>query len=319
MALPFITAKFLAGAKLESTWGTAETVASEDIDTRIRDLSFSTEIDAYVRNFASGRHSKASAIMGKRRGTVTFTYDMAAGSGLGVAPKAAKFFKMCGATETVVATTSVSYTPDATKDATSGTMAFCMVPVSGNAIIVTMKGCMGNCVITLSDLGEPLKAVFTFTGALVSVADGSALALTSPDTSVPPGSVGSTITMASEVQRIGTFELDFGNDVQLKYDPADTTGYLGAYIASRNPVLRIDPQIDLMANDAVWTRWSTGAEGVFSFKTPASNGIAWTVSAPKAQLITLGNGDRNGEAIWTQEYELHESSGNDEWTLLLSA
>ncbi len=204
-------------------------------------------------------------------------------------------------------------------DAASMSAAFYFTPPTGNALIVSVKGWMGNGKVMMDDLGQPLYAEFDGKGCLVGIADGALIALTSPDTSIPPAVIGVAITLNSVVQRIGKFELDFGNDVQLKYDPADTSGYIAAYIAKREPRLRINPQTALLATDPVYTRWQLGAAYVFSLATATSSGVKWTVAAQKAVLLTLKPAERNGEAIWEQEHQLIETSGNDEWSITQSA
>lgn len=320
--MTFIRAKRIAAIDLEGTSGTAESTADADFNIRLRDIEFDPEIEMYLRPFASGRHSVASAIPGKRKASVTFKYDMACGAAAGTAPLARKLFLACGATETVTASTSVAYTPLATNDEGSGvtaTIKVMEIPTSGNALIYTIKGAMGNMVVTMDDLGQPLVASCTFTGAFVSIADGTALVLTSPDTSVPPAVLAATITHASTAQKIGKFELDFGNEIQLDYAPAEATGYLAAYISNRMPKLSINPKAELVATNAHYTRWAAGTEAAFSLVTAASGGLKWTIAASKAQLITNKVGDRNGSVIFDQQYDLHETSGNDEWSITQSA
>lgn len=320
--MTFIKPKRRMAIALETTSGTAIATADATMNIRVREIEFDPEIEAYLRPFASGRHSFASAVMGKRKATVTFKYDMACGAAVGTAPTARKLFLACGALETVTASTSVAYTPLATNDEGDGVTATIRVyetPTSGNSLIYTMKGCMGNCVLTMDDLGQPLVASFTFVGAFVSIADGTASVLTSPDTSVPPAILGATITHASEVIRIGKFSLDFGNEIQLDYAPAEATGYMAAYISARAPKLSIDPKTELLATQAHYTRWAAGTQAAFSLASAASAGVRWTVSAPAAQLMTNKIADRNSAVIFDQQYDLQESAGNDEWRILQSA
>ncbi len=320
--MTFITPKRVLAGKLESTSGTAIAVASADCDTRVREISFNPEIEAYLRPFASGRHSVAGAVMGKKKATVTFKHDLDLGAAAATPSLASKFFKCCGALETIVSVTSVAWTPLATQDEGTGytmTIVIQETATSGNCLLYTMKGCMGDFELVMDDLGQPLYAQFTFTGAFVSITDASAVVLTSPDTSVPPAVIGVAITNNSVVQPIGKFKLSAGNDVQMDYDPSDATGYKAAYIAGRAPKLAIDPKAQLIATDPAYTRWAAGTEAAFSMVTAASGGLKWTVTAPKAQLIALKIADRNKSVIFDQTLDLHESAGNDEWSIKQSA
>ena len=319
--MPFIAVKRIMAIKAETTRGTAISVAAADFDMRLRDITIDTEIESYDRPFASGSHSRASAVMGKKKATVTCKYDMALGASVAVSPKARKLFIASGAEEIVTPSTSVLYRPNAGNDDVTGvtyTIKVMEIASSGNCIIRTVKGAMCNIVLE-GELGQPLVANCTFVGAYVGDADGAAIAITSPDTSVPPSIIGATITVATIPQKISKFSLDFGNQVELEMDPADSTGYLAAYISGRQPKLTIDPQASLLATDPVYTRWAAGTESAFSMTTATSSSMKWTVSATKAQLITNKPADRNGAIIYQQEYQLHESGGYDEWGILQSA
>lgn len=318
----FVNAKRIMALKLESTSGTAIAVADADFDNRLFDIQVDAEIEYWMNEFASGRHSMAGGVMGKKKVSIQCKAAMNLAAAADTAPKLGKLFKVCGALETINTSTSVVYTPSAVKDegnSITATIKIVFVATSGNALILTAKGCMGNCVISMDDLGKPLVAAFTFVGAFVSIADGTALVLTSPDTSIPPAIIGSAVTAAAAAQQIGKFSLDFGNEVQLDYDPSDTTGYLAAYISKRRPKMMMDPKTKLVASDAHYTRWAAGTESVISVATAVVGGFKWTVGAPKAQLKANKFADRNDEIVYDQEFELHESSGNDEWTLTQSA
>lgn len=317
-----VNAKRMMAMKLEATSGTAETLADADCDLHFFDITVDAEIEHWVNQLATGRHSFAVSPMGKRKITIGAKHAMRLGAAAATPPKLSKAFKTCGQTETVVASTSVAWTPDALKDEgnnVTATIKIYYVANSGNSVIVTAKGCMGNCVVSMDDLGQPLVASFTFTGAFVGITDGAALTVTSPDTSIPPAIIGSAITTAAVPQQIAKFSLDFGNDIQIDYDPADVTGYSAAYIAKRIPKWMMDPKMKLLTVDAHYTRWSAGTEAVLSLATAVVGGLKFTVSAPKGQLVGNKMADRNEAGTFDQEYELHENTGNDSHAILQSA
>ncbi len=421
MSVPFITAKNFLAIKRETTWGTKNLPLAADFNIRLRELSIDLNILMYKRPFASGRHSSATPIPGRRDAPIKFRMDMCCGATAGTPSLQGKVLESCGALETtkvifsgplvtsnvingtvngvalspttfatdsattlaaigvkivaalaaltptVVATAVVSgnalyitrTTPNAivaltafvvtlgasqatatykvdynpqggidpttaaitSMDIASSTMVFYYTPPSGQAKLLTVKGAMGNAVITMDDLGQPLFADCEFKAAFVSDTTSDLIAMTSPDTSIPPATTGAVVSKGGVTQRIGKFALDFGNDVQLKLDSsdADGTGYRGAYIASRHPKLTINPQMDLRANDPVIDNWIAGTAVAFSFATGTSGGLKETITAPQAVLVSNKPADRNGESIWEQEYDLVESVGNDEWLLSQSA
>jgi len=321
--VPFIRAKNFIAVKAETTSGTLSAPLAADFNIRIMEPTFEPEIEAFIMEFASGRHSKSAAVMGKKKAHAKFKVPMRTGAAAGTAPKMGKLWQACGQLETIIAVTSVAYTPLATKDYgdnISVTISMYLTPASGNSVILTMKGAMGNCIVTMDDLGQPMISDFDFLGCFVSIADGATIALTSPDTDVPPGTIGSIITSATIAQRVAKFKLDFGNTVELDIDPSDSTGYRAAYIAKREPKMSLDPRAELLATDPHYTQWAAGTEAAFSFTTPVgSAALKYVITAPKFQILGLKVADRNSAMIWDLDGELHENAGDDSHQILISA
>ncbi len=310
--------------KAETTMGTAIALAAADNDIKWipESISFEPEVEEFLQWFASGRHSQAQSTLGKRKASFKCQAPLLLGASVGVAPKLSKALKACGQLETVVGATSVAWTPDATKDqgdSINVTASLIFVPTSGNAIMATVKGAMGNCKIVMAQGGFPFLLDFDFLGAWVGISDGSALALTSPDTGYAPGTLGTTATMASIAQQFAKMELDFGNTIELDEDNAEATGYAAAYIASRKPTMSYDPKARLLAVDPVYTRLIANTEQAFSMTTAAENSMKYTLSAPKWQSAGLKFAKRGSELTWDQSGHLHESTGNDAHSLLQNA
>lgn len=318
----FVKAKTTLVMKPESTSGTAETLAAADHNIKFFDIGISPEIESYAQEFASGRHSKGPATMGKRKITFTAKAPLVTSGTGGTEPKLGKAFKACG--QHLSGSSPVTYVPSATKDEgdlVTATIWAILVPASGNAVVVKGKGCMGNCVISMDALGSPLVAQFTFTGAFVEIADGSALALTSPNGGYAPATIGGSVTatVASGDQQISKFSLDFGNTIELDQDPSDATGYAAAYISKRDPKLMLNTKLKKLADDAHYTRWVEGTEAAFTLVTAEDgDNLQYTISAPKAQLVTMPLANNGEEWAWDQTYELHENTGNDAHSIVMS-
>jgi hypothetical protein len=308
----------------ESTMGTAATLAASDNNIKWvpESISFEPEIEEFLNYYASGRHSQGQATLGKRKASFKCQAPLLLGASAGVAPMLGKALKACGQLETVVADTSVAYTPDATKDQGDNiniTANLLFVPTSGNCIIATVKGCMGNFKIRMDQGGFPFLLDFDFMGAWVGITDGSALALTSPDTGYAPGTLGTTATMASIAQAFAKMELDAGNAIEIDEDNSDPTGYGASYIASRKPTMSYDPKARLLAVDPVYTRLIANTEQAFSMATATENSMKYTLSAPKWQASGMKFAKRGSELTWDQSGHLNENAGNDAHQLLQSA
>ena len=311
--------------KIEAAAGTAETLANADFNIKFASDSIECdmEIEEYVLAYASGRHSYGASTMGKRSVTFKARAPMLLGAAAETPALITKAFKSCGALETVVASTSVAWTPPATKDEGTGvnaTIAVQYIFTSGNAVMVTGKGCIGEVSVTLEN--GALVADFEWTGALVSVTDATALVLTSPDTGIVPQLVtGATVTVGGTAKQFDNFLLKAGNTVELMVDNADTTGYSYAVIRNRNPELSLNPRMLRLTNDTAYTRWAAGTQSAISAATAAVSGLKWTITAPKGSLKGdgLNAGLRGQESTWEETYSLRESTGNDEWKVTQSA
>lgn len=308
----------------ETTMGTAMTLLAShnNVKSEPDSISFDPEVEEFLNWFASGRHSMGQATLGKRKAHIKARFPLMLGASVAVAPNVGKVFKACGQKETIVASTSVGYTPDSTKDQgdlINSTMGVIFVPTSGSAILATIKGAMGDFKLVMSQSGYPFALDCDFLGAWVGIADGSALALTSPDTGYAPGTLGTTLTMAAILQTISKLELDAGNTLELDEDNADPTGYGATYIASRAPKLMYDPKARLAAVDPVFARLIANTEQAFSMTTAIENAMKYTVSAPKCQASTQKFGKRGSMLAWDQSFHLNENAGEDQFQILQSA
>lgn len=209
-----------------------------------------------------------------------------------------------------------SITPHAAFDSQTGTGAVQLTPQTGNAVVATGKGFIGDMTVRMASLGEPLIAEFRHLGALASMADATPFVLTSPDTTFPPRTVGAIATDGSgNNQHIGSFELRSGHDLQLKHAPQDATGYLMGYIARRENRLGFSPQVKLQATDASYTRWDSGTQTAFEFATAPLNGQRIVIRVPKLQITELTLTDRNGEAVFEKTGIPCEDVGNDAYEI----
>ncbi len=323
----FVKDKATLVMKLEPNSGEMSTPEANDI--KFFDVGVSPEIESYIQEFASGRHSKGPAVMGKRKVTFTAKAALLTSDAADEEPKIGRAFQACGlklTSETNPDDKQV-YTPDASKDAgndVTATIWAILWPSSGSdAIIVKGKGCMGNCVISMDSLGAPLVAEFTFTGALYEIMQGSTIAMSGADTGYAPGTVNSVITIDTGTavsQQVSKFNLDFGNTVELDPDPEDDTGYAAAYIAKRDPKLMLNVKVKTLSGNDHYARWAGGEQVEFKLITALNNHqLMYSITAPKAQLLTMPLGSREESEMWMwdQTYELHEDTGNDEFSIAM--
>jgi len=321
--------------KLESTPYTPETFAAganADFNVEPDSLTYSQEIKEFQRKVLDGTLDSYDSVMGKQSGTVSFMIPLNPGAAAATIPNWGKFLQACGyknigwdAGSEVAAASAVeglSWVPHI--DCTHIPMTIETVEINDSAdpvqLVTRMGGCVGEVSFLFGEIGEPVQMQFEFKGKLISIADRAFASLVTQSglsTVAPPAILGITVNVGGVVQELDKFEIKTGNSVQLYTYSPDDTGYKGAYIGSRETLLTIDPVSKLLATDPVYTRWKAGTTGALSVVIGTTPPI--TLSAPKAQYSTAGQGERDEARIIDKVFRLHGSSGNDCFEILQGA
>lgn len=315
--------------KNEAAFGTAETLATADNNIKWTpgSISFDPNFEQFLFWYASGGHTMSQGTMGKRKCTIKAQAPYIIGSAAGTPANLGKAFKACGLAQAISAATSVTYNPDPTKDQGNGvnaTIGIYLIPTSGNVVIVTVKGAMGDCDFYFDKSGMPLLCDFTFTGALVSIADGALLALDSPDAGYAPGLIGGTLTRNSVEQRVSKYKLALGNTVGMDdedFSDSANTGYAAACITKREPKIMMDPKMQLIAVDPVWTHLAASTPEPIVLTTAADNSMKSVFTASLAQLDgNLKAGSRGEMYTYDETFNLlTTSTAGDEFSIVEEA
>lgn len=315
----FITGKRKMGFKPEATPYTAETLAVGDFDTRFYNVTYDLDIAEFKRKYATNDFAAFASVMGKRRGTITFSIDLAKAAAVDTAPKWGDVLESCGFLETIVASTSVAYVPKASKNATPATIEVRESQVNESSgaeeqLAIVLKGCMGNPQFIMDEVGMPVRMDFEFQGVIVSITDktgGSVITPTGFDVATPDAVLASTLTAFTEVQDLDSLNINMNNEIEITSDPANAGGLRGAYITNREPTMVIDPYLQLVAARDHFTRWTGNTTGAFSM-TVGSN---LTLSAPAIQITKAFDGaDRNGVVVNTLNFLLTRKADGDSET-----
>ena len=306
----FLQNKRTAACALESPAYTAATLSSVDFNVRVsEDISYSPEIDEKRRRVMQGDFDYDTSVMGKQRCTASFTVMLAPGSATDatVEPAWSKLLQACGmkpigwdsGSEVAVASAAdgISWEPhsDYTHNPITLELEEIKEGASANRLITRIAGAMGNVKFSIGTVGEPIMMSFEFSGRLESIADrayADRLTPNSLSTVVPPAVLATTVLINAVAQDLDKFEVDMANDIQEWGEPSQATGIKGFYVAMKDPVFTVDPTSKLLADEAVYTDWLAGNARAISVTT--SGAVPITLSATKAQHITVGNGERNG-------------------------
>jgi len=315
MGSPAVSKKTALIVKEETTRGTAVAITGTDFDVPFFNISWTAEKPITDGKYATGDFDTHVGVVGTSKGTISASLFLNHSGNEDTPPKCAKIFEMLGLQESVNTGVSVVYTPISTYEVgPAGKTYTCIIQdqmaTGGSAIHHKFVGCLATGKLVCEALGMPWRLDIEITGKYVGYTDETALTVGTLDSTVPNSVKSATITVGGVAQRLSKFELDIGNAIEMENKPSDATGFLSAVITDRTPILSIDPLVDLLATDAVYTKWNAGTEGAVVISTGN-----WALNAPKAQILTVADGSQGALKAFSQTLRLNRDSGDDSWTL----
>ena len=298
-------------AKIEAVEGTKETLALADA-VLISNVKFSPDIEMFKRDILRGTLSRDPSISGKRKATISFDIELKGSGAAGTAPDYGKLLKGCGYSETVVASTSVTYKPATNNLSNSMTLGIYM-----DGVIARIWGARGN-VKGSMNAGKPGILSFEFQGADFEVVDGALLA-PSYTTIIPPAFLNASLLLDSYAAICSRVDFDTANILALRESINSESGFLSALITGRNPKGSIDPELPLVAAYDFFGKWKTpGTLGSLQLEAAGEAGNIVTVSFPKVRHAAIASEDRNGLRTLGDDFEACLSSGDDEISIALT-
>lgn len=169
--MPLLSRKRLILAKSESTYGTDSTpagtdavlVSSLDITPLSGDLVGRDLIRPYLGNF--------DQLIAKTSVAITFEVELAGSGTAGTAPRFGAILKACGMSETIVASTSVTYAP------VSSTFSSATIYFNVDGVLHKLTGCRGDMSLSCA-VGAIPKIKFDMTGVYNAPTDTAQPAVT---------------------------------------------------------------------------------------------------------------------------------------------
>lgn len=299
-------------ASIEATSGTVETLDAADAALNVYDVQFSQNIATEERP-GQGAFSHAAQVPGLYLAQVTFKTEIAGDGAGGVPGWASTFLPACGWVNSGGTFSPKSEVPGS--NVKTLTINFYI-----NGRRQQLRGCAGtfNIVLPTGRLG---MFEWTFTGVKVATADATILAPTYP-TVAPMRAVAETLTWGSWVPKVESISVAANNEVIVRENAAqsDGSGLAAALITARRPTITLNPESELVATADPWGDFIARTSRAFTYEI--DNGTdRFVLSAPVAQVISLGEGDRGGNAIDEITLQCNKSAaaGNDELTIAFGA
>jgi hypothetical protein len=239
---------------------------------------------------------------------ITFSMEVKGSGAAGTAPECGAALQCCGFLETVSAGVSVAYTPVSTG------IKSCTIWRYFDGHLEKYSGCRGT-VSFAGEVGGKGMLNFTFTGHKMAHTD-TALATPTYDAAVPVPIIGGAFSADSYAAVISALSFDMGNTVGLPPDWNSANGFAEIIVSKRNPVGSFNPERVLLATHNFFTLFeSSGTAALSTGPIGSTAGQIWTLTAPAVSYTGMGEGDREGKAIYDIPIKYNYGSGDDELAL----
>ena len=272
--------------KIESTYNTNSSPDTSNDAIAVINPEWKFEgANIIERDVLKSTLGKSKAIYAGAMMQVTCDVEIKGSGALGVAPEFGPLLRACGNGETIVASTSVSYSP-VTSGHESGTLVF-----YDDGIIITLTGVRGN----WSPKWEKIGVIsFTLTGHIESISDGAFPSATF-DTTVPPPVIGAPFTVGGFSSGISSFSFDAGNAVIFPTDVRSSDGYGEVVITGRDVAGSFDPPATNAAtNDFIGDFRSSADMAVVLGPIGGTAGNRHQLNMSSIHYRDLSPGDRDG-------------------------
>lgn len=298
-------------AAVETTPGTAETLAGDDV-LQVMNLQPNPveNIRMIERPIIRSSLNPEQPVYGGSLFAVQFDVELKGAGSAGTAPRLGRLLRACGMDETIVASTSVTYTPSSDM-ASHDTVT---IGYRDGPNFRVLKGCRGNVSINLT-AGQYGVLSFRMVGKIESETQSSA-PTPSFETTVPRAFVGASFAIGGTAVPIEALTFDLQNTISIAPNPNESDGFGEIRITERNTQGTVNPEAQpINTKDFIGLLRSGTTQTIQTGVIGSSAGNRWAISVPKAYFREIGFGER--EALLTNDitFGCAENSGDDELSI----
>ena len=310
--MPLLTRKRLLLSKAESTYGTSSSPAGTDAILASALEVEPLQMELVDRELLQSYLGNSSQIVAQRAVSINCSVEVAGSGTAGTAPQWGSLMKACGFSETIVASTSVTYAPVSTSFS-STTLAF-----FNDGMRHLVVGCRGTVGFELT-AGEIPRLNFEMMGIYATPTDTANPAVTYSNQAAPLAVNADSTTSVSVHSFSGcmqAFSMDVANEMVYRQLAGCTKQVL---ITQRAPAGEITIELPTIASKDFWTIASNQTQGSISWVHGTTAGNIATFTAGNCALGAPSLEDGDGiQHIQLPFRPIPSSSGNDEFTLVLT-
>ena len=298
--------KSVLAAKIETTPGTAETLANADGAFNIYNPEIQGEIEVEERE-GQGGFNYLPGVPGLRSGTVTFRSDVW-WDGTSTHPLwATTLLPACGWVNS-----SGTYNP--TTEAPGSNVKTVTIALNVDGRKKTLAGAVGAFQL-VCPTGKMAYFDWTFTGVWQGAADEALLTPTYPtDSPIRYSSATSTFN-SNSMSNVSQVTFDSGNEITLREDASTAAGFTYGVITNRKPVITADPESKLVATRDDYGDWLSATEGEFSVLLDGTSTSTIEIQALKAQIMNAQAGERNNLQTESLTFNCNKNGANTDQEL----
>ena len=304
-----LTRKRLIQVKKESTYGTDATLIGTDA-LLVRNLEITpVEADVVSRDLIRPYLGNSPQLLANTRVSITFQVEMAASGTAGTAPRFGSILQACGMSETIVATTSVTYAP------VSSAFSSASIYFNNDGIRHIMTGCRGSFTMT-AEVGQIPTIDFTMVGCYNAPTDTAAPSTTYSTQASPlifkQGNT-SAFSFFSYAGCLQSVSFDMANETVYRELVGCTKEVL---ITNRAPSGTVMLEAPALATKDFFALSQTETTGALTFLHGTTAGNRVTFTASQCDVGNPTYGDQDGVQMLNIPYvAVPSTAGNDELSL----
>ena len=290
--MPLLQRKRVLAAKVETTIGTAESLTASEGVFNAYNVIAQANITAEERE-GQGAFNRLSSVTGMRTGTISFRTDLSY-DGSTVPTWASVLLPMCGWVNATGTFTPRTEAPGS--NVKTGTIGVFM-----DGMLKRIAGAVGDFSIVFPS-GRMAYIDWTFTGVWQAPTDTAIIAPTYPtDPTLRAASM--TTSWNATTLCFEQITVASNNEIVARECTTSAAGVTNYMIADRRPTITGNPETELVATQDRFGQWIGHTEGALSIAI--SNAI--TISASKAQIINIQEGNRNRIVIDEIEWQCNKN------------
>jgi hypothetical protein len=304
-----LTRKRLIQVKKESTYGTDSTPAGTDA-LLVRNLEITPiEADVVSRDLIRNYLGNSPQLLANTRVSITFQVEMAGSGTAGTAPRYGGILQACGLSETIVASTSVTYAP------VSSSFSSATIYFNNDGIRHIMTGCRGTFTLN-AEVGQIPTIDFTMIGVYNAPTD-TALPTTTYSAQASPlifrqGNT-SGFQFFSYAGCLQSVSLDIANETVYRELVGCTKE---VQITNRAPNGTVMIEAVSLATKDFFSTAQTETTGNLTFLHGTTAGNRVTLTAGQCDISNPTYGDQDGVQMLNIPYvAVPTTAGNDELSL----